>query len=50
MSLQQSRATDEWLRFEYEDIETVDDVMGFYVVRCFMGCHPGRNGVVAIAF
>ncbi|KAG6492641.1 hypothetical protein ZIOFF_047606 [Zingiber officinale] len=43
--LQQSQPTRQRLSFEYDDIETVEDSIGFCLVGCFMGRHPGKNGV-----
>ncbi|KAG6484327.1 hypothetical protein ZIOFF_061132 [Zingiber officinale] len=47
--LQQTQPTGKRLSFDYEDIETVEDSVGYCLVGCFMGRHPGRNGVHAIA-
>ncbi|KAG6522819.1 hypothetical protein ZIOFF_019974 [Zingiber officinale] len=35
--------------FGYDDIETVEDSIGYCLVGCFMGRHSGRDGVEAVA-
>ncbi|XP_074570567.1 uncharacterized protein LOC141827233 [Curcuma longa] len=46
--LDQYEAKGERLQFNYEDIDTVEDSVGYCLVGCFMGRHPGREGVVKV--
>ncbi|KAG6502753.1 hypothetical protein ZIOFF_035040 [Zingiber officinale] len=45
LSLDQYKAKRERLSFDYDDIDSVEDALGFYLAGCFTGPHPGIDGV-----
>ncbi|KAG6489574.1 hypothetical protein ZIOFF_050849 [Zingiber officinale] len=47
-TFEQHKAIGKRLNFGYDDIETVEDSIGYCLVGCFMGRHPGRDGVEAV--
>ncbi|KAG6489797.1 hypothetical protein ZIOFF_051076 [Zingiber officinale] len=49
VSLEQYEAKGERLSFDFDDIDDIEDTMGFCLVGCFMDKHPRRNEVYAIA-
>ncbi|KAG6493877.1 hypothetical protein ZIOFF_048880 [Zingiber officinale] len=49
VSLEQYKAKGERLSIDFDDIDGIEDALGFCLVGCFMGQHAGRNGVYVIA-
>lgn len=49
MKLQQYERQGKRIRLDFDDIDSVEDSLGYCLVECFMGRNPGKAGIVTIA-